>query len=120
MKLIEFSNRFRFHVGGIAFGDQGIFVRRLCLDRVGGVPRIRLMEDVELSLRLLQCPGRHDLGNSLTVSTRRWQRKKFTGYTLQVLRLVTEYLIRRRAGADIAILTDRMYATYYGEEKDSE
>ena len=119
MKMIEFSNRFRFHVGGIAFGDQGIFVRRLCLDRVGGVPQIRLMEDVELSLRLLQCPGRRDLGNSLTVSTRRWERKKFTGYTLQVLRLVTEYLVRRRAGADIAMLTDRMYATYYGKAKDS-
>ncbi|MCJ8314201.1 MAG: hypothetical protein MJK11_14700, partial [Pseudomonadales bacterium] len=28
-----------------------------------------------------------------------------------------EYLVRRRAGADIAMLTDRMYATYYGKAK---
>lgn len=113
MQLIELSNRFRFFVGGIAFGDQGIFARRESLDRVGGMPHIRLMEDVEVSLRLLNCPGRMSLGNSLSVSTRRWQQRKFTGYTLQVLKLVTVYLVRRRLGTDIEVLTDRMYDVYY-------
>ncbi len=117
MKVIEISNRLRFHLGGVAFGDQGIFVRRSCLSDVGGMPTIRLMEDVEISLRLAACPSRLNLGNCLKVSTRRWKRKRFAGYTLQVLQLVTNFLLMRRLGADIGTVTDRMYQVYYQKMK---
>ena len=117
MRLVELSNRLRVLLGGIAFGDQGIFVRRDCLRQIGGVPAIPLMEDVELSLRLARFPAPLNLGSSLTVSTRRWQRKKFSGYTVQVLRLVSTYLVRRRLGADVRALAERMCQTYYGKAR---
>jgi hypothetical protein len=114
MQLIEFSNRFRFHVYATAFGDQGIFVRRDALASVGGIPEIPLMEDVEISLRLAGLPTRRSLGQKLQVSTRRWQDKRFTGYTVQVLRLVTSYLLQRRLGRRCDKIATRMYQIYYG------
>ena len=113
MRLIELSNRLRFNLGGIAFGDQGIFVRRDVLHAGGGMPAIRLMEDVELSLRLADSPYRLQVGHSLKVSTRRWEKKKFTGYTLQVLLLVSAYLVLRRLGYSLQHLSNTMYRIYY-------
>jgi rSAM/selenodomain-associated transferase 2 len=42
---------------GIATGDQAIFVRRSVFEAVGGYPEQPLMEDVELSRRLLRATG---------------------------------------------------------------
>ncbi len=116
MRIIEWSNRLRFSHFGLAFGDQGIFVRRKLLDDIGGIPEIRLMEDVELSLRLNQYPNRINLGGLLVVSTRSWEKKKFSGYTLQVMKLVSSYLFLRRFGADVNQISDEMYDIYYQEE----
>ncbi len=113
MQIIELSNRLRFRFAGIAFGDQGIFARRSIINKIGGVPSLPLMEDVELSLRLAAYPCRLNLGGLLVISTRRWQRKKFTGYTFQVFRLVSTFLIMRRLGANTAQLSERMYRSYY-------
>lgn len=38
--------------GHIAFGDQGIFLKRTLFEQVGGFPGMPIMEDYELSLRL--------------------------------------------------------------------
>ena len=116
MRIIEMSNQLRFQFAGIAFGDQGIFVRRHILNAVGGMPAHRLMEDVELSLRLGACPGRLDMGRLLTVSTRRWEAKKFSGYTFQVFKLVLTYLFFRRIGMNTEALSDRMYRWYYNRD----
>ena len=50
---------------GIAFGDQGIWVRRELFDEMGGFPSLPIMEDYEFSLRMgkkgipiAQLPGR--------------------------------------------------------------
>ena len=114
MQFIELSNRFRFHACAMAFGDQGIFVRRDVLADVGGIPEIPLMEDVELSLRLASHPTRRSLGYTLEVSTRRWEKRRFTGYTFQVLRLVSSYLLQRRFGRPVETIAARMYRIYYG------
>lgn len=62
---------------GIATGDQGIFVRRSLFTRLGGFPDQPLMEDVELSRRLLAMPGRAGrpacLRARVTTSGRRWE-----------------------------------------------
>ena len=116
MRIIELSNRLRFLIGGVAFGDQGIFVRRKVLDKVGGMPCHRLMEDVELSLRLAPYPNRLNLGGMLTVSTRRWDQKKFTGYTFQVFKLVSTYLFYRRLGFNTESLANKMYNLYYNRK----
>jgi len=120
MRVIEVSNRLRFHLLGIAFGDQGIFVRRDVLVGPAAMPEIPLMEDVELSLRLADRPCRVSLNTGLDVSTRRWQKKGFSGYTLMVLRLVGTYLIRRRLGTPPLTLATAMYHRYYGHPPDSD
>ena len=50
---------------GIAFGDQGIWVRRALFEEMGGFPALPIMEDYEFSLRMqiagipiTQLPGR--------------------------------------------------------------
>ncbi|MEO8279008.1 MAG: TIGR04283 family arsenosugar biosynthesis glycosyltransferase [Ideonella sp.] len=60
---------------GIATGDQAMFVRRASFDAAGGFPDQRLMEDIELSCRLLRLPqGRPlRLRSKVTTSGRRWE-----------------------------------------------
>ena len=36
----------------IAFGDQGIFMKKELFEEIGGMPNLPIMEDLELSLRL--------------------------------------------------------------------
>ncbi len=113
LRLVELSNRLRFLLAGIAFGDQGIFVRREVLQRAGGMSEMRLMEDIELSLRLADAPRRLEIGKSISVSTRRWQQQRFAGYTLQVLGFVSTYLLLRRIGFSVDKLADKLYRRYY-------
>lgn len=60
---------------GIATGDQAMFVRRSSFDAVGGFPDQPLMEDIELSRRLLRLPGGRPLRlrARVTTSGRRWE-----------------------------------------------
>jgi len=56
---------------GLPYGDQGLLVPRVLLDRVGGIPELPLMEDVELARRL---KGKlHPLGAIATTSAARYQ-----------------------------------------------
>lgn len=61
---------------GIAFGDQGIWVKRSVFQEMGGFPELPIMEDYEFSLRMqaanipiCQLPGR------IITSGRRYERK---------------------------------------------
>lgn len=68
---------------GIAYGDQGLFLRRRDFFRLGGFPRIRFMEDVFFS-RTLARHGRVVVVNKkIYVSARRWQRVGLVRQTLQ-------------------------------------
>lgn len=61
--------------GRYVFADQGIFVRRNVLESIGGVPRVRLMEEFELC-RKLRRNGRIVLADStVTTSSRRFLQK---------------------------------------------
>ena len=112
MKLVELVNYLRYRLLGIAFGDQGIFVRREVLFNAGGMPAIPLMEDVELSQRLL--PFRAGgVKSSLTVSSRRWRKISFSRYALQVLAYVSGYLLFRRLGYGIEKTALKLYQKYY-------
>lgn len=60
---------------GRVLGDQALFVRRTALDRVGGVPELPLMEEVELCRRL-RAVGRLALaGSPVATSLRRFRRR---------------------------------------------
>ena len=89
---------------GIAFGDQGIWVRREVFEEMGGFPSLPIMEDYEFSLRMgragipiTQLPGR------IITSGRRYQ-GSFPLLTMwQMFRLRCLY----RKGVDINEIAKR-------------
>ena len=73
----------RVRLTGIAYGDQGLFVRRRDFERLGGFPPLRFMEDVFFS-RTLRRHGRVIvLPHAIDVSPRRWQRAGIVRQTLR-------------------------------------
>jgi rSAM/selenodomain-associated transferase 2 len=48
LRGIEWGARLRARVFGLAYGDQGLFVRRRVLESIGGIPATPVMEDVDL------------------------------------------------------------------------
>ncbi len=59
---------------GISTGDQGIFVKRVAFDALGGYPDIALMEDIELTKRLKRLGRLACLDLRVTTSSRKWER----------------------------------------------
>ncbi len=60
----------RLKAGGLVLGDQGIFVRREVLERIGGVPDLAIMEEFELCRRLRD-EGRLVLAPATVVTSER-------------------------------------------------
>ncbi|MDP3347688.1 MAG: TIGR04283 family arsenosugar biosynthesis glycosyltransferase [Hydrogenophaga sp.] len=58
---------------GIATGDQAMFVTREAFNAAGGFPDQPLMEDIELSRRLLKRSRPACIGNTVLTSGRRWE-----------------------------------------------
>lgn len=80
---IEWCAAARVRLFGIAYGDQGIFVRRDVFEQIQGFPDLRLMEDVWFSLQLrrrgrLVISERH-----IYVSARRWVKSGIIRQTLR-------------------------------------
>lgn len=73
LRVVAWSMNLRSRLGGIATGDQAIFVRRDAFEAVGGFPALPLMEDVAMS-RALRAHG-HPACLRLRVVTsgRRWE-----------------------------------------------
>ena len=70
---IEWLTNLRVWLGGIPYGDQGIFVRRDIYLKCGGFPHQPLFEEVSL-VRALRSRGRfRALSTPLGVSPRRWE-----------------------------------------------
>ncbi len=81
-RLIEAANARRAR-RGMAYGDQGIFVRRDLFEQLGGFDEVPIMEDV-LLMRKLRRRGRLAvLPGPLYVSPRRWQRHGVVRQTLR-------------------------------------
>jgi rSAM/selenodomain-associated transferase 2 len=82
-RLIDAAATLRVRLTGIAYGDQGLFVRRDMFDRVGGFPAMGFMEDVTMS-RALRPMGRVVVASArVFVSDRRWRK---VGVVRQTLR----------------------------------
>lgn len=73
LRLVERAMNLRSRLTGIATGDQAVFVRRDVLEAVGGVPEQPLMEDIELSRRLLRVGQPACLRDTVWTSSRRWE-----------------------------------------------
>jgi rSAM/selenodomain-associated transferase 2 len=73
-RIIDVYASARVRLTGLAYGDQGLFLRRALFDRLGGFPQLRLMEDLFFS-RLLHRLGRIVVvPRRIFVSPRRWRR----------------------------------------------
>jgi rSAM/selenodomain-associated transferase 2 len=69
---VGFLMNVRSRVTGIATGDQAMFVTRAAFDAVGGFPDQPLMEDIELSKRLLKRSRPVCIARRAITSGRRW------------------------------------------------
>jgi Glycosyl transferase family 2 len=113
LRLVEHLNDLRVLWAGIAFGDQAQFLRRQALGPEE-FPDFKLMEDVELSLRLRRRGALSLLATTVSASSRRWQKVGYLGNTLQVLFLCGLFLLLRSLGAT-SDKGDRFYRWYYGK-----
>jgi len=83
LRLVEWGANLRSKYQQMLYGDQAIFVRRKVFLEIGGFADIRLMEDVDLIIRLKKL-GRIALTNSFVkTSARRWQRLGIIQTTLR-------------------------------------
>src|SRR5262249_24312351 len=82
-RCIEFCATARVRLTRIAYGDQGLFLRREQFQRLGGFPPLAFMEDLFFS-RVLRRHGVVAVATSaVLVSVRRW---RHTGPVRQTLR----------------------------------
>lgn len=107
LRVVARAINVRSRLSGIATGDQGIFVLRSALARIGGVPMQPLMEDVELCRRLKELGPPEVLLKRITTSARHWQRSGVLRTILLMWRLRLAYAL----GADPAELAQRYRAS---------
>ena len=95
--IIASLTNLRVMLGGIPYGDQGIFVRRDVYFECGGFPYQPLFEEVPL-VRKLRTRGRfRALATPLSVSPRRWERDGWIRRSLDNRRMALAYLCGRTA-----------------------
>ena len=75
LRVVAALMNLRSRLTGIATGDQAMFVRREVFDGIGGFPLQPLMEDIELSCRLLRRTRPACLRARVTTSGRRWEQR---------------------------------------------
>jgi rSAM/selenodomain-associated transferase 2 len=73
LRVVAAMMNLRSRLTGIATGDQAMFVTRRAFDTVGGFPEQPLMEDIELSRRLLELSSPACLRHKVCTSGRRWE-----------------------------------------------
>ncbi len=82
-RCIEACAEARVRLTGMAYGDQGLFLRREVFAHCGGFPPVRFMEDV-LICRRLRRGGRIVVADKrILVSPRRWRRAGIIRQTLR-------------------------------------
>ncbi|MGA8515409.1 MAG: TIGR04283 family arsenosugar biosynthesis glycosyltransferase [Burkholderiaceae bacterium] len=73
LKVVACMMNGRSRMTGIATGDQAMFMTRTAFNQVGGFPDQPLMEDIEISKRLLRLSRPACLHDKVTTSGRRWE-----------------------------------------------
>ena len=103
-RLIERGVRSRVRWLGIAYGDQGLFIRRDLFQAIGGYGAMPVMEDADL-VRRMRRHGRLRYSQvAVSVSARRWERDGWTRRTVSNLWILLLYLAGRSP--------DRLAASY--------
>jgi len=110
-KMTGLLNNLRARLTGISFGDQAQFYRKSALPQ--GFPEFRLMEDVELSLRLKAQGALLFIPAGVSSSPRRWDRIGYARNFLTVSLLTGIFLFLR----GFNVIRDNgewFYRRYYG------
>jgi rSAM/selenodomain-associated transferase 2 len=91
LKLIAALMNLRSRLTGIATGDQAMFMTRAAFEAVGGFPDQPLMEDIEMSRRLLKLSRPACLRAQVQTSGRRWESRGVWRTVLLMWRLRFAY-----------------------------
>jgi hypothetical protein len=75
LRWIERAAAVRWRLLGLAYGDQGLLVRRTLYEAAGGVPDTPIMEDVTLVRRLRRLAPMHRFRHPIVADGRRWARE---------------------------------------------
>lgn len=73
LRVVSVMMNLRSRLSGIATGDQALFITRRAFDQVGGFPDQPLMEDIEISRRLLALSRPACIAHCAAPSGRRWE-----------------------------------------------
>lgn len=90
-RLIEKGNYLRAKFQKLPYGDQGVFVSRTLYDRVGGMPKISLMEDLEFARKVSAFSNPKLLPGPISVDARRWESVGPIRQTLRNWTLASRY-----------------------------
>ncbi|MBI1346674.1 glycosyltransferase [bacterium] len=90
-RWLEWGNRQRVRWFGMAYGDQGLFIRRPVFENLSRFAPLPLMEDVDLMVRLRGLGTFVLLEPELIVSARRWQKRGVFRQTLRNWSLLLAY-----------------------------
>lgn len=91
-RVLEAGARLRHLLGGLAYGDQGLLVRREAFESVDGFPDEPLFEDVAIVRALRRRGELMRFPSALRVSPRRWEREGVLRGTLRNAMLISAYL----------------------------
>ena len=91
LRVIAAFMNWRSRWTGIATGDQALFMTRAAFDAVGGFPAQPLMEDIEMSARLLKLSRPACLRARVITSGRRWETQGVWRTVLLMWRLRLAY-----------------------------
>lgn len=72
-RIISRMMNWRSRWSGIATGDQAIFVRRACFERLGGFSDVPIMEDIDFTRRLKRAGRVAAVQSPAVTSYRRWE-----------------------------------------------
>lgn len=91
-RLIEFGAALRWRFFGLAYGDQGLLVRRPLYQAAGEYPEVGIMEDVVLIRRLGRLAPIARFRTPLVADARRWAREGAVRASLRNLVLLALFL----------------------------
>ncbi len=109
-RFITALNTIRSRWTGISFGDQVQFFRKNVL--INNLPKVKIMEDIEISLRLKENGPMALLPPIAKSSTRRWEKRNYTRNMFTVIGLTGLYLFKRRLGL-LSSDNSEFYKAYY-------
>jgi GT2 family glycosyltransferase len=82
-RLLECGNAARVRLRGIAFGDQGLFLRRDAFDAVGGFSQTHRFEDLTLARMMRRRSWPLLLSPPLQITPRHWQHRGILRQTIR-------------------------------------